>query len=264
MLISEEMAKRVFKAMLLVVLCLVLMSPFAHLASALPEPFYEFFSVLNKGGKSPIPNLLDLDSERSISTWFSSSTLLFCSVLLTVIASHHGQEDTRYGRRWKILAVIFLFMSLDEATSLHGMMSRLLSALDVGGFLYYAWVIPGTAFVLVFALSYRKFFLDLPSKSRRLFAIAGILYIGGALGMEMISGYQADLYGRATPIFVVMTTIEETSEMLGASIFAYALMSYAASLKGSAGPEDKGIDPVGPTPATALPGDDETAINRSS
>jgi hypothetical protein len=264
MLISQEMAKKVFRVLLLMILCLVLVSPFAHLASALPEPLNEILSVLDKNGKSPIPKLLDLDSESSISTWFSSSTLLFCAVLLTVIASHHGQEDTRYGRRWKILAVIFLFMSLDEATSLHGLMSRLLSDLDVGGLLYYAWVIPGAALVLVFAIAYLRFFLDLPSKSRRLFVIAGVLYIGGALGMEMISGYQADVFGRATPIYVVMTTVEETSEMLGASIFAYALMSYLASLKGSVEPENKGIDPAGTSPITALPGADESTMNRPS
>jgi hypothetical protein len=231
-LISEEMAKRVFKTMLLIVLCLVLMSPLAHLASSLPEPLHKFFSVLDRGGKNPTIRTLDLDSERSIATWFSSSALLFCSILLTTIA-YYGQGGDRYARHWKLLAVIFLFMSLDEAASFHEMLiSRLRSALDAGGFLYYAWVIPGAAFVLVFALAYLKFFLDLPSRSRRLFAIAGILYIWGVLGMEMISGYQADLFGRTTPIYVVITTIEETSEMLGISIFTYSLMSYAASLKG--------------------------------
>jgi hypothetical protein len=230
-LMSEELAKRVFKIMLLVVLCLVLLSPVAHRASLLPEPLHESLSVLNRDGKNPILSTLDLDSERSISTWFSSSALLYCSILLMTIA-YSSQEGARYVRRWKLLAMIFLLLSLDEAVGYHEMISRLRSALDVGGFLYFTWVIPGAAFVLVFALAYLKFFLDLPSKSRWLFAIAGILYIWGVLGMEMISGYQADLYGRATPRYVVITTIEETSEMLGLSIFTYALMSYAASLKG--------------------------------
>jgi hypothetical protein len=230
-LISEEMAMRVFKTMLLIVLCLVLISPVAHLASVLPESLREFFSVLNRGGKNPTLSALDLDSERSISTWFSSSALLFCSILLTTIA-YYGKRGSRYAGHWKLLALIFLLMSLDEAASFHEMMIPLRSALDLGGFLFYAWVIPGAAFVLVFALAYLKFFLELPSKSRRLFAIAGILYIWGVLGMEMISGYQTDLYGRTTPIHVAITTIEETFEMLGLSIFTYALMSYAASFKG--------------------------------
>lgn len=259
MLISQEMAKKVFRALLLMILCLVLVSPFARLASPLPEPVNEFFSVLNKGGKSPIPSLLDLDAEKSISTWFSSSMLLFCSILLTAIA-YFSQQNARYARHWKILAVIFLFMSLDEATSLHGLMTQVLSSLDLGGIFFYAWVIPGAAFVLVFALAYLKFFLHLPSKSRRLFAVAGILYVGGALGMEMISGYQADLYGRNTPMYVAMTTIEETSEMLGASVFAYTLMSYVASLKGNVRPEDRGSIRQGSTP----PGGDETAMHRPS
>jgi hypothetical protein len=202
-------------SLLVITLCLVLMSLLAHY-TFLPEP---------------LRTRLDLNSEGNVPAWFSSSALLCCSILVASIAQYRIREGAPYARHWTLLAVIFLLLSLDEAVSLHEMLIKpLRSALNVGGFLHFAWVIPGAAFVLVFALAYLKFFRDLPSRSRRLFAIAGILYIWGALGMEMIDGYIAVLYKFKAPIYVVMTTIEEGCEMLGISIFIYALIRYAASL----------------------------------
>jgi len=39
---------------------------------------------------------------------------------------------------------------------------------------------------MIFGLVYLRFLVDLPPKTRHLFLIAGLVYISGVLGMEMV------------------------------------------------------------------------------
>jgi hypothetical protein len=63
----------------------------------------------------------------------------------------------------------------------------------------------------------------------RLFILAGTIYVGGALGMEMVNARYADLYGFKNLTYQLMTAVEEFLEMSGIAIFIYALMSYVAT-----------------------------------
>jgi hypothetical protein len=58
-----------------------------------------------------------------------------------------------------------------------------------------------------------------------MFVAAAALYIGGALGMEMVGGYIASTTGKNLS-YVIGLTIEESLEMLGIVVFIHALMSY--------------------------------------
>ena len=51
-------------------------------------------------------------------------------------------------------------------------------------------------------------------------------YVGGALGMELIKGRHSYLYGQKNLAYGVITTIEESLEMLGIVVFIYALLDY--------------------------------------
>ena len=55
--------------------------------------------------------------------------------------------------------------------------------------------------------------------------MAGAVYVGGAIGMEMIGGFYQDVYGYDLT-YVLLQTIEEVGEMLGIVIFIYALCYY--------------------------------------
>jgi hypothetical protein len=66
----------------------------------------------------------------------------------------------------------------------------------------------------------------LPAQTRRAFVLAGAIYIGGALGMEMIDGLYASLYGEKNLTYAFLTTIEETLEMLGIVVFLHTLLTY--------------------------------------
>ena len=185
----------------------------------------------------PFVKLFDLKREGNIPTFFSASTLLLCSALLAIIAFAKKKEDAPYRLHWKALSVIFLSLSLDEAAELHEMTIKpLRSALNASGFLHYTWVILGIVFSLIVVLAYLRFLADLPRKTRNLFLVAGALFIGAALGMEMISGYYFSSYGSQplplSPLcnfrlnLAKLWAVEELLEMLGIVVFIYALMSY--------------------------------------
>jgi hypothetical protein len=175
---------------------------------------------------------LDVDEEQSIPAWFSSSVLLLCSVLLAIITATLKRTGERYVPHWGALAILFALLSLDESISVHErFVEPLRSLLGVSGLLYFAWVVPGGAFVVILALAYRRYVFDLPAESRRLFIVAGTLYLSGVLGLEMIGGLWVDLYGQQNWAYHGFATVEELLEMSGAILFLYALMQYLGSLE---------------------------------
>jgi predicted permease len=102
----------------------------------------------------------------------------------------------------------------------------LAEALNLPWFLHSLWVIPGTIFVLIFAQRYWKFTLHLPKRSRYHFTLAAMLYIGGALGMEMVGSYYAELEGQQHLTYALLTSLEEAMEMMGTVAFIYGLLFY--------------------------------------
>lgn len=179
--------------------------------------------------KTAFVRMFDLSGESSIPTWFSSVTMLFCSVILSMIALASKRSGERYTLHWGLLSAILLGMSVDEVAQFHESFNKIGSLLGTEGFLYYGWVIPGGVFVVAVALAYLKFLFDLPAKTRRLFIFAGAVFVGGALGMEMVGARAAQLYGETSPGFFLPVTVEEFMEMMGVIVFCYALLSYAAS-----------------------------------
>jgi uncharacterized membrane protein YhaH (DUF805 family) len=137
-----------------------------------------------------LTRVVGVDVENSIPTWYSSTLLFVCCGLLSAIAFLKKQMRDRYTRHWQALAVLFLLMSLDESASLHETVDRALKVwFNFQGLLYYAWVIPGIIFVGCVGLAYWKFLKALPPTTRQLFILAGVVYVGGAIGMEIIGGF---------------------------------------------------------------------------
>jgi hypothetical protein len=171
--------------------------------------------------------LFSLDSESNIPTWFSSSMLLVCALLLGLIAAVKKGANAREVRAWGSLALIFLGLSLDETATLHELtIRRLRSALNAEGILYFTWVVPGAAFVLTVVVVYFRFFLQFPPATRLRFLIAGATFVGGALGMEMAGAPYYVASQGASGLYMALYTIEEVCEMLGLILFIRALLLY--------------------------------------
>jgi hypothetical protein len=157
--------------------------------------------------------------------------LLFCAaLLLAVIAILKKKERDPERLKWTVLACGFLVMAFDEALSFHEKlaepMRRLLGDDVTLGVFYYAWVLPGMALVLVLAFYFLRFLLRLPAPTRLHFLVAGALYIGGAIGIELLGGRYEELYGDQSLTYSMIATLEESLEMAGVIVFIYALFHY--------------------------------------
>lgn len=184
--------------------------------------------------RDTLARMLNVHGEQTIPTLYSWSALLFCAVLLAIIAKAKKVAGDRYVNYWRVLAVIFAYLSLDEAISLHEFFIVLLpTSFKASGFLYHAWVIPGAIFVIAVFLGFLKFINALPTKTKRLFLTAGTVFVGGAIGMESLSGSHAEIHTTNNFTTAIFTSIEEFMEMIGIVIFIYALLCYISSeLKG--------------------------------
>ncbi len=169
--------------------------------------------------------VLNVNRESSLPAWYSSGLLLLAAALLAVNAALHRQE--RYARHWAGLAAIFLYLSADEAAAIHEEFTDpLQTALNTSGYLSFAWVIAGAAFVLVVGVLYARFVLHLPPATRRGMIAAAVLYVGGALVIESISANQWELDGGSSLLYSAIGTLEELCEMLGVIVLIYTLLAY--------------------------------------
>ncbi|WP_336495267.1 hypothetical protein [Aliivibrio fischeri] len=173
-----------------------------------------------------IIRLFNVDKEMNVPTLYSSCAMIFASVLLALIAYVHFNKNEQY-LAWAGLSAIFLFLALDEMTELHEMLvGPVRNSLNTTGILYFAWVIPYAALLLVFGLTYFKFLFRLPTNTRNRLILAGIIYVSGALVMELIGGKIAEQYSTDALIYAISYTIEETLEMLGIATLIYTATTY--------------------------------------
>jgi len=178
-------------------------------------------------------NKLDLDLEvNNLPTWYQSSTLLLSSFLLAVITLvKRAEKDIDY-RYWAGLSLVFLYLSMDEAVAIHEQLTMpLRTSFHLGGLLYLSWVIPAGILLLLFALLYFKFLFRLPEPTRNLLIASGVIYVAGAIGIEMVGAdYLNATHDLPTYVidfrYVLLTTLEEFLEMAGVLLFIYSLLSY--------------------------------------
>lgn len=184
--------------------------------------------VYGRGAVLGLVRLVYVDEEANIPTAYSTFAWMLCSLVAAMIAISKKQAGDRFTRYWQGFALVFAYLTLDEAASIHELFMGPTRALfNTSGFLYYAWVIPWGIFFLLFALSCFKFVRTLPKKTQVLMMLAGATFVMGAIGMEMIGGWHNETFGyQANLIYVLIATTEETLEMLGVLILLYALLSY--------------------------------------
>lgn len=159
----------------------------------------------------------DMGEELTFPSWFSAMILAIAAIASIAVVQ---RANERYmGRGFTILAIVMTYLSLDEATELHERTTDpLRSGLDLGGILYWSWVIPaGLAVILVGALLWR-FVLTLPSSARVPLVVAGVLYVGTALGLELFEGLFFDK-GGASAATDILSMIEEVGEMVAVMLY---------------------------------------------
>ena len=178
------------------------------------------------------------DTEANLPSFYSALAIVLCSILLWLIGCLAIEKKRKQSWYWKFLSVIFVLLAIDEFGGLHeSMIQPLRRMMDQASFdsdyLYFAWFIPYTVLVLVLGLLFVKFLFRLPSATRLVFILGGIIFLSGAVGMEMVGGkywaaqgWAIDGSDKVDLRYALIITLEELLEMVGIVIFVYALAKY--------------------------------------
>lgn len=176
----------------------------------------------------------DLDGEQNIPALYSSVALLVCAFLLTAITCIKNKRREPFVFQWGFLALVFLAMSIDESIAFHeNFHEPMVSMLNLSGLLYAGWVVPVGILMIIVLLVCSKMLVALPPRTRRLFIIAGVIYVSGAMLMEMVGASYLETIGGTEAsneergiTWSLCVTAEEILEMAGIVVFIHALMSY--------------------------------------
>ena len=189
--------------------------------------------MLGHGRLLGFVHAFNVDAEGNVPAHFSALMLLTASILAGLIARQVRRTEAPFYGHWVGLCLIFAVLAADELNSFHErLVHPFRELLDADGLLYFTWVVPGMAFVGLFALAYTRFLWHLPRRWKALFTVSGVTFVAGALGVELIGGWYMSGYDRAVFvdfvafIYALITTLEESLEMVGAATFLYALLDY--------------------------------------
>ena len=157
--------------------------------------------------------LFDLDEENNLPSWYSSIALFITSIFLWLCAREKQAIGDAWKRQWKILALGFLVLSIDEVAGMHETFNSVVKI---------NWAIPGGLLAVIIGFLFLPFLLNLERETAKLFVISGVIYVGGAIGVELL----------AVPLrvdslqYYLMTLWEEGMEMIGVLLFLHALLRY--------------------------------------
>lgn len=166
--------------------------------------------------------------EANIPTWYSSSALLACAALLAAIAGAERATGGRFTRHWTGLALVFVFLSLDETAMVHeNVQAQLRRGVDRSApFFRLASIVFSSLIALVALVASARFLAALPRRTATLFVAAGALFVGGAVGIDYIGELHKGSSGIHNLTYATATGVEEAFEMFGVILFLYALLDY--------------------------------------
>lgn len=158
-------------------------------------------------------SIFDLDEEESFGTWFSTAILLYASTLACYAAGLTRTAPGAWNRWWLALGLALGAMSIDEVVGVHEMLNTLSedTRWTVGGFILF--VAAGLCF-MPFLWHYRW-------RTSGLLFVAGIIFAGGAVGIEHFSGNRINSLQ-----YNMLTGLEEGLEMAGVILVVYALLDF--------------------------------------
>ena len=181
-----------------------------------------------------LARLFSLDAEQNPPSLFSAGALLLTAAVCGLCAR---QSDKKENSFWMLMAIVFAYLAIDEAVSLHELLvPRARIFFHASGTFASAWVIPYGIALLIFLFFIFGPLMRLPAKTRNGFVIAGILFVTGALGFEMIAAW---VYSAVIPwmtnslAFSICVLCEESLEMLGIALALRTCLRHLTQRSGS-------------------------------
>ncbi len=165
-------------------------------------------------------SFFDLDEEESLGTWFSALILVIAGQLCWLQARLLKGKPGMHRPAWLLLALGFHLLSLDEIAGFHETVNTVFKDTH--------WTTFGALIGLFAGAAFLPFLWRLPGYTRALFIVSGLIYLGGAVGVEFGTlGYEeADALD--TLPYNLWNALEEGMEMAGIILFIDTLLKYMA------------------------------------
>ena len=170
-------------------------------------------------------SLFFIDGEGNLPAIFSTGLFLVNAMLFLIVWRAAGLAGDS-PKIWLVLAIVFVFLALDESISIHErLIDPLRLALNATGIFYYAWIIPYGIGVVLLAIVTIPVFWRMQKRIRFYFGLSAAIYLFAAIGLEMISGKYLVMMNESKDIvWILMVTLEESLEMVGLILLVYALL----------------------------------------
>ncbi len=192
-------------------------------AGVLVEVLKPIYGLRSRTGIVPF---LSMSYEGNVPTFYTATLLGLASLLLALTAAATKNAGEKFVAHWWVLSAGFVYIAVDEVFSFHEMAGTLV---QLSGLLYFSWVVPAAIVVLLVGLAYVPFLRHLPPRTRLRFLVAGAIYVGGAVGMELPLGYWTEEHGTQNLGYGLIDAVEESLEMLGINLFLLSLVDHLAS-----------------------------------
>lgn len=157
--------------------------------------------------------VFDLDEEESFGTWFSAVILLYASILAFHAADLARSAAGSWYRWWIAAGLALASMSVDEVAGMHELLNTIYEDTQWTIYGFFLFVAAGICF-LPFLWHYRW-------RTSGLLFVAGIIYIGGAIGLEHFSGDEVNSLQ-----YNMLTAVEEGLEMAGVICAIFAILDF--------------------------------------
>ena len=211
-------ANNLFLVMVVVILALI--TP-----SIIQDILLYSYDGLSKSAAEKKIWMLDVDVEYSLYTWLSTVNLFFAAQLLLLVGYEKWKFNQNSYMHLLLLSLVFLFLSADEALSFHEKISGAIkSAFHASGIFHFAWVIPALAILILGLIIYFPFIWSLNPSIRYPMLLSALMFLSGAVGMEMVGGSYAERFGVETLAYRLMANLEEALEGLGVAVFIWSVL----------------------------------------
>lgn len=173
-----------------------------------------------------LQRLFYVGNESNVPTWYSSAQLAMAALLLVAIAVDARARRAPFAKAWAFLALIFFYISLDEVSQIHEHWGMAFDGVvERQGIFFRRWVVAGIPIVLALGAFFSRFVFSLPVRTRNRMIVSGAVYVGAALGMELVEGWWFTHRTLGLTIELI-NTIEESGEMIGIALFVRTLLLY--------------------------------------
>lgn len=165
---------------------------------------------------------LEVTSEVNLPMWWNVLLLIVAATLMFLVAANTPSRSAAFS--WRLIAVIALLMSLDDATMLHERLGVVVEHFLPDTGMTFTWVLLGApiaaAVILVAFVASRR----LQRTPARLLVSGFVVFLGAAVSFEFVADHWIRIDAHWF-VYRVTYHLEEGLEMVGAALMAMSPLS---------------------------------------